>query len=56
MISYTIICDNDHEFSKMFDNYDDFVAQQKVVSIECPTCGSKSVTKGLSTPTFTEEM
>ena len=50
MITYTIICDKDHEFAETFDNYDDCMAQLKAKKLACPTCGSKTLVKGLSAP------
>jgi hypothetical protein len=50
MISYTLICDRNHSFAEHFDSYDDCQAQLKAKKITCPTCGSKSLTKGLSAP------
>jgi len=50
MISYTLICDKDHEFAEHFDGYDDLQAQLKGKKLACPTCGSKKLVKGLSTP------
>lgn len=50
MISYTLICDKDHEFQEQFDNYDDCMAQLKAKTLKCPTCGSKKLVKGLSAP------
>ena len=50
MITYTLICPKDHAFSEQFDNYDDCQAQLKSKALKCPTCGSKSLTKGLSAP------
>lgn len=50
MISYTLICPKDHAFSEQFDNYDDCQAELKAKKIKCPTCGSKTLTKGLSAP------
>ncbi len=50
MISYTLICDKDHEFAEHFDGYDDLQAQLKGKKLTCPTCGSKKLVKGLSTP------
>ena len=55
MITYSLICDKDHEFSQMFDNYDDFAAQKKAKALECPSCGSKSIAKGLSAPSVSGE-
>jgi len=50
MISYTLICPKDHEFSEQFNGYDDCQAQLKAGTLKCPTCGSKKLTKGLSAP------
>ncbi|MBF0247021.1 MAG: DUF1178 family protein [Alphaproteobacteria bacterium] len=50
MISYTLICDKDHEFAHHFDGYDDCMAQLKAGKVTCPTCGSKTISKGLSAP------
>lgn len=50
MITYTLICPKDHEFSETFDGYDDCQAKLKAKALKCPTCGSKTLTKGLSTP------
>jgi len=50
MISYTLICANDHEFAEHFEGYEDCQAQLKANGLKCPTCGSKKVSKGLSAP------
>ncbi len=50
MITYTLICDKDHEFSEHFDSYDDYMAKLKAKKLSCPTCGSKKLEKGLSAP------
>ena len=50
MISYTLICDKDHEFSAHFEGFDDCQAQLKAQALKCPTCGSKKLAKGLSAP------
>ncbi|HEY9080594.1 DUF1178 family protein [Magnetovibrio sp.] len=50
MISYTLICDKDHEFAEHFDGYDDLQAQLKAKTLKCPTCGSTNLVKGLSAP------
>lgn len=50
MISYTLICDKDHEFAHHFDGYDDCQAQLQAKALACPTCGSKDLVKGLSAP------
>lgn len=50
MISYTLICPKDHEFSEQFDSYDDCQGQLTAGTMKCPTCGSKKLVKGLSAP------
>lgn len=50
MISYTLICDKDHEFAHHFDGYDDCQAQLQAKALACPTCGSTDLVKGLSAP------
>lgn len=50
MISYTLICAKDHEFAEHFESYDDCQAKLKAKKIKCPSCGSTSLTKGLSAP------
>lgn len=50
MITYTLICDNDHEFGETFDNFDDCQAKLNAKALTCPTCGSKKLVKGLSAP------
>ncbi len=50
MISYTIFCDKDHEFSDRFEDLDDLQTKLKAKALKCPVCGSTHLTKGLSTP------
>ena len=50
MISYTLICDKDHAFAEHFDSYDDCQAKLKAKTLKCRTCGSSTLTKGLSAP------
>jgi len=50
MISYTLICANDHEFAEHFDSYDALQTDLKAKTMICPACGSKDLTKGLSAP------
>ncbi|MFC1673535.1 DUF1178 family protein [Pseudomonadota bacterium] len=50
MITYTLICDKDHEFAETFDGYDDCQTKLKAKALACPTCGSKKLVKGLSAP------
>lgn len=50
MITYTLICDSDHEFTETFDSYADCQAQLKAQTLACPTCGSTNLVKGLSAP------
>ncbi|MBL4693553.1 MAG: DUF1178 family protein [Magnetovibrio sp.] len=50
MITYTLVCPKDHEFSQTFDNFDDCQAQLAAEAIKCPSCGSTNLVKGLSAP------
>ncbi len=50
MISFNLICDNDHEFEGWFQNSASFDAQSAKKRVECPVCGSRKVQKALSAP------
>lgn len=52
MITYTLMCPKDHEFSETFDDFDDCQAKLKAHALKCPTCGSKKLMKGLSAPSI----
>ena len=50
MIKYSLVCDQDHDFEAWFSSSDDFEEQQKRGFVDCPVCGSKSVSKALMAP------
>ena len=50
MISFSIVCENDHDFEAWFRNGDDFDAQRRRKLIACPACGSTRVEKALMAP------
>lgn len=50
MISFSIVCENDHDFEAWFRNSDDFDAQRRRKLIACPACGSPKVEKALMAP------
>ncbi|MCO5059268.1 MAG: DUF1178 family protein [Rhizobiaceae bacterium] len=50
MISFSIVCENDHDFEAWFRNGDDFDAQRRRKLIACPACGSTKVEKALMAP------
>lgn len=50
MISFNLICENDHEFEGWFQNSASFDEQRKKKRVECPVCGSRKVEKALSAP------
>jgi len=50
MIVFNLGCDADHRFDGWFASADDYAAQQERGLLECPICGSKSITKHLSAP------
>ncbi len=50
MISFNLVCKNDHEFEGWFPNSTKFEEQRKKKRVECPVCGSRSVQKALSAP------
>jgi len=50
MISYTLICDKEHEFEAWFKNAAAFDEQKAARKIICPVCGSKKVEKGMMAP------
>ena len=53
MISFNLICDQDHEFDGWFKSSDDFDAQRKRRLIACPVCQSPKVSKSLMSPSVT---
>ncbi|MGB0571671.1 MAG: DUF1178 family protein [Alphaproteobacteria bacterium] len=50
MISFNLICKNDHEFEGWFRNSADFDRQAKKQLVECPECGNTEVSKSLMAP------
>lgn len=50
MISFNLICKNDHEFEGWFQNSGDFDKQAKKNLIECPVCGDVHIEKSLMAP------
>ncbi|PSJ54915.1 DUF1178 family protein [Pseudaminobacter soli (ex Li et al. 2025)] len=50
MISFSLTCDNAHEFEGWFRSNDDFEAQKKRKLVDCPVCGSHKVEKALMAP------
>lgn len=50
MISFNLICKNDHEFEGWFRNSDDFARQAGKKLVECPQCGDVEIEKSLMAP------
>jgi hypothetical protein len=50
MIVYDLSCDIGHRFEGWFSSSGDFAAQQAGGLLECPACGSKTVTKAPMAP------
>ncbi len=50
MISFNLICKNEHEFEGWFQNSADFEKQAKKQLIECPVCSDTGVEKSLMAP------
>ena len=50
MIHYSLKCEFGHEFEGWFKSSADFDAQAGRRAVECPECGSLSVTKGVMAP------
>ena len=50
MISFTLICDNDHGFDGWFSSSQDFDGQKQRGLVSCPVCGSVKVEKSLMAP------
>jgi hypothetical protein len=47
---FDLSCEREHVFEGWFASHADFDQQQATGRIECPLCGSKSITKRLSAP------
>lgn len=50
MIRFTLCCAQDHSFEGWFRSNEDFDTQSEARLIECPMCGSSSVSKALMAP------
>lgn len=50
MIKYALRCEFDHGFEAWFSNSDAYDDQSQRGLIECPHCGSKSVSKAIMAP------
>jgi hypothetical protein len=50
LISFSLTCENAHEFEGWFRSNDDFEAQKKRKLVGCPVCGSHKVEKALMAP------
>ena len=50
MISFSLTCENAHEFEGWFRSNDDFETQKKRKLVGCPVCGSHKIEKALMAP------
>lgn len=50
MISFNLICEQDHDFDGWFSSSEDFDAQVKRKLVSCPVCDSVKVSKSLMAP------
>ncbi|WP_456385800.1 DUF1178 family protein [Profundibacter sp.] len=50
MISYTLKCENDHQFDSWFQSASAFDRLLLAGMVSCPTCESASVTKAIMSP------
>jgi hypothetical protein len=50
MIRYALRCERDHAFESWFRDSRAFDDQSRAGLVECPSCGSRQVTKGLMAP------
>lgn len=53
LIKFSLNCDNGHDFEAWFRDSGDYETQRKRGLLECPTCGSSHVSKGLMAPNVT---
>ena len=51
MISFSLICEKNHEFEGWFRTSEDFESQIKQGLISCPFCNNASISKALMAPT-----
>ena len=52
MISYSLVCANDHKFDAWFRNADAYEQQHKRGIVLCPVCASGNVGKALMAPSL----
>jgi len=50
LISFSLTCENAHEFEGWFRSNDDFETQKKRKLVGCPVCGSHKIEKALMAP------
>jgi len=50
MIQYRLKCDHGHEFDSWFQSADMFETLNQNGQVECPICGSKTISKSLMAP------
>lgn len=50
MISFNLLCENEHDFEGWFKDSAAFEKQSEMGFLECPHCGSHAVRKGFNTP------
>jgi hypothetical protein len=50
MISYTLICSQDHSFDAWFRGGDDYAMQIDKGLVTCPVCGDSEISKALMAP------
>ena len=51
MITFSLKCENNHQFEGWFRSSDDYEDQEKNGLISCPTCNNKKISKALMAPT-----
>ena len=50
MITFSLKCENNHQFEGWFRSSDDYEDQVKKGLISCPTCNNKKISKALMAP------
>ena len=50
MITFSLKCENNHQFEGWFRSSDDYEDQEKTGLISCPTCNNKKISKALLAP------
>lgn len=51
MITFSLKCENNHQFEGWFRSSNDYEYQEKNGLISCPTCNNKKISKALMAPT-----